>query len=349
MAMPKSARVTDAPALRTAIAPLPANENDRLQALLSYQLLDSGAERNFDDITLLASHICGTPIALISLVDKERQWFKSRIGLDAVETPRDYSFCAHAILQPDLFIVRDAMEDARFADNPLVTGDPGIRFYAGMPLFSSDGRHPLGTLCVIDRVPRELSDQQRELIEALARQAQAMFDLRLRLRQEERLSRIDSLTGAANRRSLYESLEIELSRMRRHGRPFSLAYFDLDNMKQVNDELGHDIGDAVLRAVAVTFRKNLRRTDTIARMGGDEFAVLFAESTAEGARAAIQKSRSALLEAMDQNQWRITVSIGVVNCCAPPESVEEIVKKADELMYQVKKSGKNGIAYSTVS
>ena len=224
---------------REQFAPLPANERERLKALLRYEILDTDSERHFDDLTLLASHICQTPIALVSLVDKDRQWFKARVGLSVSETSRDVSFCAHAILQPNLFIVPDATEDARFADNPLVTSEPKIRFYAGMPLFTSDGKHALGTLCVIDRVPRELSATQKEEIEALARQVQALLELRFRLQQERHLARIDSLTGAANRRAFYESLEGELSRLKRYARPFSVAYLDLDNLKRVNDLRGH--------------------------------------------------------------------------------------------------------------
>jgi diguanylate cyclase (GGDEF)-like protein len=331
------------------VAPLPANERERLEALLRYEILDTDSEPQFDDLTLLASHICQTPIALVSLVDKDRQWFKAKVGLSVAQTSRDFSFCAHAILQPNLFIVRDATEDERFADNPLVTGEPRIRFYAGMPLFSSEDHQALGTLCVIDRVPRELNATQKESIEALARQVQALFELRLKLQQEKRLSRIDSLTGSANRRAFYETLEGELSRLHRYGRPFSIAYFDLDNLKRVNDELGHEAGDAVLCTVSATVCKKLRRTDTIGRMGGDEFAILLSEADADTARAAINKFSNQLLDAMRQNRWPITFSVGLVTCLKAAASVEELMKKADELMYQVKKSGKNNISHAIVS
>jgi len=328
---------------------LPANERERLEALLRYEILDTGSERHFDDLTLLASNICQTPIALVSLVDKGRQWFKARVGLSVSETSREVSFCARAILQPNLFIVRDATEDARFADNPLVTNEPKIRFYAGMPLFTADGKHALGTLCVIDRVPRELSATQKESIEALAHQVQALLELRLRLQQEKHLARIDSLTRAANRRAFYETLEGELSRLRRYGRPFSVAYLDLDNLKRVNDDLGHEAGDAVLCTVSATVRKNLRRTDTIGRLGGDEFAILLTEAGSEAARATTDKFNRRLLDAMRQNQWPVTFSIGLVTCLTAPTSEEELMKKADELMYLVKKSGKNNITHAIVS
>lgn len=159
----------------------PADEQARLAALQAYELLDTPAEEMFDDITALAAQICGTPIALISLVDAERQWFKSRIGLEAEQTPREVAFCAHAIHGPDLFEVPNALDDPRFRDNPLVTGAPDIRFYAGMPLSDTHG-FKLGTLCVIDRIAHKLDLAQQDALRRLGRQVTRLFELRMQAR-----------------------------------------------------------------------------------------------------------------------------------------------------------------------
>jgi anti-sigma regulatory factor (Ser/Thr protein kinase) len=154
------------------------DETARIAALRRYRILDTDPERAFDDLTMLASHICGTPMALITLIDTDRQWFKSRVGVTPSETSRTISFCAHAIRQPDLFIVPDARADARLRDNPLVTGDPHIRFYAGAPLVTPDG-HALGTLCVLDQVTRTLTAEQVAALDALRRQVESQLELRL--------------------------------------------------------------------------------------------------------------------------------------------------------------------------
>ena len=158
-------------------APLPPNEKERIESLRSYQILDTEGEDAYDDFTMLASHICDAPISLISLVDTHRQWFKSKKGIGGPELPRDIAFCAHTILSDQIMEIQDAHDDARFRDNPLVTGDPGIRFYAGTPLVSPEGFR-LGSLCVIDRVPRNLDAEQREALFRLGRQVVHLMELR---------------------------------------------------------------------------------------------------------------------------------------------------------------------------
>jgi GAF domain-containing protein len=158
-------------------APIPPNEAERLEALRSYGILDTDPEEEFDAITRLAGYICGTPIALISLVDATRQWFKSKVGVDITETPRDVAFCAHTILQSELLVVPDARKDPRFSENPLVTSDPNIRFYAGMPLQNENG-FGLGTLCVVDKTPRKLAPAQIEGLEVLGQAVVTKLQLR---------------------------------------------------------------------------------------------------------------------------------------------------------------------------
>lgn len=173
---------------------LPKNETERLIALKQYQILDTGSERLFDDITKLASQICGTPIALITLLDENRQWFKSAIGINATETPRNISFCGHTILGEDIFEISNALEDERFFDNPLVKGQPNIRFYAGMPLITEDG-HALGSLCVIDQTARLLSADQRDSLKILGRQVVAQIEHRMNLIKIEEATSILENTG----------------------------------------------------------------------------------------------------------------------------------------------------------
>jgi GAF domain-containing protein len=182
----------------------PLTEAARLAALNRYAILDSEPEESFDDLVILAAHICRTPIAMLSLVDENRQWFKSKVGVRVEETARDISFCSHAIQQDGLFVVRDALEDARFKENPLVQGEPNIRFYAGAPLVNEDG-FALGTLCVVDREPRELNDEQREALAALSR---------LTLRQMELRKNLQLLKEALNDRTREEhAREAELKRL----------------------------------------------------------------------------------------------------------------------------------------
>ncbi len=183
-------------------APLPPDEVQRLADLRGYDVLDSLPEQAFDDLTLLAAHICQVPIALVSLVDEKRQWFKSRIGMDASETPRDVAFCAHSILSKDeVFEVRDTRADARFAANPLVTGGPMVRFYAGAPLVTPSG-HALGALCVMDRTPRSLAPQQLAALRALSRGVVAQLELRRRTSALEDEVKGHELTGRKLRQNI---------------------------------------------------------------------------------------------------------------------------------------------------
>ncbi len=192
------------------MAPATKTEAQRIKVLWQYDVLDTVPEEVFDDLTELAARICEAPIALISLIDEDRQWFKAKVGVTVSETSRDISFCAHAIKQQDLFIIPDATKDERFASNPLVISDPKIRFYAGAPLITPDG-YALGTLCVIDKVPRELRLEQKQALRVLARHVMMQLELRRHARElheahqikdaaKDELSRVQAENGKLKRK-----------------------------------------------------------------------------------------------------------------------------------------------------
>lgn len=507
---------------RMKIAPLPPNEVARLAALRRAKILDTPPSPAFDDIAKVAAFICGTPIALVSLLDEDRQWFKARIGLPISETPRDVAFCSHAILGREVFEVGNALEDERFADNPLVTGEAHVRFYAGAPLVDDDD-HALGTLCVIDSEPRTLTDAQKDALAALARQVMAQIatleraaelralqqaeaesnarltalvarletrDRSLRLLNEmgdmlqssrtldevhltitdfaerlferrsgvvstldahredarliaawgpnrasaasfasdecwairrgrshqsrsdrgvrcahlgagshvcvpmlaggevrgalhvalesdaeaieqmhvveataERLalamanfrlrdslrsqSVTDPLTGLYNRRYLDEVLARELRRSARHKHPFTIAIIDVDHFKRVNDTIGHDGGDAVLRAIALFLRQNVRDEDLVCRYGGEEFVVGFVEGSLEGclarAEALCRGVKALQIVHAGRAIGPVSISIGVGHALHDGVTPDTLLRAADGALYRAKAEGRDRV------
>lgn len=323
-------------------AGMPATEDERLASLRRYQILDTGFDATLDRIVRVLANTLDVPISLVSLVDADRQWFKARVGLDVSETPRDLAFCGHAILGRDVFVVEDATLDRRFAGNPLVMGDPQIRFYAGVPLINPEG-HALGTLCAIDRKPRSLDARQSMILEDLAALARDHIEVYRYGAEAARLLLSDPLTGLGNRSHARGFLDALMAAARRHKRPFVAAYIDCDGFKSINDQLGHAAGDAVLSAVGKALQHSVRSSDLAARMGGDEFLVILAETGIETAFLALERIKARLDQEMVAGRWPITFSIGAIVNSEIPGSIQDVIALADEALYEAKRAGKNRI------
>lgn len=314
---------------------MPSNEAQRLTALRSLNILDTPSEERFDRLTRMAKRLFDVPIAIISLVDEQRQWFKSCIGLTVSETPRDISFCGHAILGEQIFIIPDATKDPRFCDNPIVSGEPNIRFYAGCPLRLGDGVH-LGTLCIIDTKPRDFSDDDKLTLK----------DLAITVEREllgVQLATKDELTQLLNRRGFNDLAHHSLTLCRRHKVDATLVFIDLDNFKQINDEFGHHEGDQVLQIFARLLREVCRESDLIARLGGDEFIMLFINASPSSCEEVISRLHQLIaehLKAMDLD-YHFSFSAGSVRFNPDDyEGIEALINDADKCMYENKKQRK---------
>lgn len=257
---------------------IPSNEAQRLQTLRDLDLLDTAPEERFDRVTRLAKQIFSTSIALVSLVDADRQWFKSRQGLDAEETPRDISFCGHAILDDKIMVVNNAEQDQRFCDNPLVCGNPNIRFYAGYPLAAPDGSR-IGTLCVIDDKPKDISKEQLQLLRELGR----MVEEELIASND---STLDRVTELSNRNGFITIADHLLPMCRRRKQPATLLMFEVQNLQEIEATSGLPAAENVAVELAHMLMACFRDSDVVARLTYDIFCVLLAGADLEGAEPA---------------------------------------------------------------
>ena len=335
---------------------VPNDESERLQALQRYGILDTPMEPAYDDLARIAAHICQAPVALISLLDSHRQWFKASVGLAVEETPLDQSVCRYAVRQPGVFIVPDLAQDARFAHFHIVTQENPLRFYAGAPLVTPDG-FALGTLCVLDHQPRALSPQSEDMLGALARQvirllelkrandlqAQMLADLEEARHQMSVLAHTDALTGLANRRSFTERLRQELALLQRDCEPACLLMMDIDHFKQVNDLYGHHVGDRALQLFAALCREVFRAGDVVSRWGGEEFLAMLPATRVEQAQAVAQRVHAALAERAlpgVEPPRVMTVSMGLSNF-DPLRPLDQTLRSLDDALYTAKRDGRN--------
>ena len=313
------------------------DDDARIFALRRLNVLDSSTEEPFEKIVTLVRTVLAVPISTVTLVDRDRQWFKARRGVEVSETPRAFSFCTHTIQQREPLIVEDAQSDTRFAGSPLVTGAPHIRSYAGVPLRTPEG-YNVGALCAMDTRPRRFSPADIAILSNFANIVCDELELRL-------IAQVDQLTGALTRRGFLDQAEREIARAQRYGRPSSLVMLDVDHFKSVNDTYGHGVGDQVLRNIAELASVALRPTDVFGRLGGEEFAIILSETSGEQALVVAERLRGAIADQpttlSDGRMLQVTASFGIAPLMRPVSSVPSWLESADRMLYAAKASGRN--------
>jgi len=313
------------------------DEPARIAALRRLDVLDTAVEEPFEKIVTLVRTVLAVPIATVTLVDRDRQWFKAKRGLEADQTPRSMSFCTHTIQQREPLIVEDADLDPRFAGTAFVAGPPYIKSYAGIPLTTPEG-YNIGSLCAMDTRPRRFSPAD---IAIMANFASIVCDeLELRM-----IAQVDQLTGALTRRGFIQHADREIARTRRSGRSATLVMFDLDHFKTINDTHGHAIGDQVLQKVAEVAGATLRPSDVLGRLGGEEFAVLLPETDSDEAVVAIERLRCMIaaqpIKLDNATTLHVTASFGAASLDPDITSFASRLKQADTMLYAAKGAGRN--------
>lgn len=319
------------------ISPMvPDDEKLRLEKLRALKILDSAPEERFDRLTRMAKRMFGVDISVLSLIDDGRQWFKSKASeMDLPdETPREISFCGHAILGNEVFVVEDTHDDHRFKDNPLVTDNPKIRFYAGYPLKVNNGS-ALGTLCIIDTEPREFEPEDLQLLKDLG----VMAEQEIAALQ---LATLDELTLISNRRGFTALAKHSLAICKRKNLSASILLIDLNKFKPINDKFGHAEGDRALIVFANILREVFRESDVFGRIGGDEFAVMMMDVDTENTQLIIERFQAELTAYNKQaaRGYAIEFSVGFINTLVEKDiDIDALLAEADKKMY-VEKAGK---------
>jgi diguanylate cyclase (GGDEF)-like protein len=320
--------------------PIPANEAQRLEAVRAYDVLDTPPELDFDALTRVAAHVFSTPAAVVGLMDSDRLWFKSRLGLDVPQLDRQIAFCAYAVMRPDEpLIVEDLSKDPRFMHNPLVTQAPHLRFYAGAPLVDPNG-HALGTIAVVDSQPRTLDNGQIAVLKDLSTLVITALENRRRALLLGRLALTDHLTGLANRAQFDRTLDGEIAHATRTGEPFSVLYMDLDGFKDINDRFGHLAGDEVLREIGCRLAAEVRAEDAVARFGGDEFGMVVRSAAPHSPQALAQRVAeivSAPIPLSGGETVQVGISVGLATFGDGANSAAALLDQADRALYQAKR------------
>ena len=308
----------------------PEDEKLRLAKLRFLRLLDTAKDIRFYRLTRMTGRIFQVPVCGISLVDEHRQWFKSCVGLTISEVARNVSFCGHAIHGSDVLIVEDALQDKRFFDNPMVLGDPHIRFYAGCPL--TIDQRKIGTLCIADNAPRSLAQDQIDTLKELANLVEQELVASL-------LTTKDELTGLENRRGFLALAQHSLQLCTRQGLPVSLLYLDLDHFKTINDLHGHGEGDRALINFADRIKHVCPDSDVVAKLGGDEFVVLLINSTREQSETVIHRIKEALMQEkrLSGKTYDLDFSYGITSYQPERhETIAELLADGNALMHEIK-------------
>ena len=311
---------------------IPADEDQRLREVRALNMLDTPAEERFDRLTRLAKRLFDVQISYVGLLEDDRQWFKSVDGMAFTGTARAVSFCGHTILQNEALVIEDAHEDPRFHDNPLVTANPHIRFYAGCPLRTPNGAK-VGTFCIIDDKPRTFSAEDRISLRDLASMAEAEL-----LAFQTATS--DELTKITNRRGFKTLSEMLLTESVVQRQYACLAFLDLNKFKQINDTFGHQEGDRALVDFAEALKLSFRRSDLFARLGGDEFVVLLSDTRQSDAERRVTAFRQQLEEVIARldRPYQLSFSSGIVEFDpAAPLTLDQLLTHSDAIMYQNKK------------
>ncbi|MEG3122352.1 GGDEF domain-containing protein [Sphingomonas sp. GB1N7] len=313
------------------------DDDARVAALRRLDVLDTALEEPFEKIVTLVRTVLAVPMATVTLVDRDRQWFKAKRGIDHTETPRSISFCTHTIAQREPLIIEDARSDPRFANSPLVVGPPFVRSYAGIPLRTPEG-YNVGALCAMDSRLRGFSPADVAILSNFANIVCDELELRL-------IAQVDHLTGALTRRGFIEQAEREMARAVRYGRKSSLVILDVDHFKSVNDTHGHTVGDQVLRQIASIAEVTLRPSDVFGRLGGEEFAMLLPETSDAEALQVTERLRRTIADfAMPLpggGTRHVTASFGIAEWSAGFASTTAWIEQADTMLYLAKASGRN--------